>query len=189
MLSAKAWPSRNRAYSSSVAINSLLRFILSEMYPATGDMNIPTRDIIPAMEEATVSSAPKSRAKLATRGKVICPAAPFARLIKISTKNFHVHRLVFASFTESPPASLFRRLFCAAALSIPVLATDCHSQKLTFIPKKCLLSVFIISKKHLGPLLKKRPVLLETCLFLKKAGPSLQERPVFSLVFLTAAGP
>ena len=111
MLSAKAWPSRNRAYSSSVAINSLLRFILSEMYPATGDINIPTRDIIPAMEEATVSSAPKSRAKLATRGKVICPAAPFARLIKISTKNFHVHRLVFASFTESPPASLFRRLF------------------------------------------------------------------------------
>ena len=79
----------------------------SETMPATGDMNIPTRDMMPAMDEAKVNSAPKSSAKLATRGKVICPAAPFVRLIKIKTINFHVHNWagwppVFP-FTLAPP--------------------------------------------------------------------------------------
>ena len=95
MVVAKACPSKNRAYSSSVASSSRLRFIRSESTPATGDMNIPIRDMIPAMEEATISSAPKSKAKLATRGKVICPAAPFVRLIKMRTMNFHVHNVFF----------------------------------------------------------------------------------------------
>ena len=58
-------------------------------------MNIPISDMIPAMDEATVNSAPRSRAKLATRGKVICPAAPFVRLIKMRTMNFHVHNEAF----------------------------------------------------------------------------------------------
>lgn len=76
-------------------ISSRLRFIRSDNTPATGDMNIPIRDIIPAIDEATVNSAPRSRAKLATKGKVICPAAPFVRLIKMRTINFHVHNVFF----------------------------------------------------------------------------------------------
>lgn len=53
----------NRAQSNSVHISSRLRFIRSDNTPATGDMNIPIRDIIPAIDEATVNSAPRSRAK------------------------------------------------------------------------------------------------------------------------------
>ena len=71
--------------------SSFFLFILSDKTPATGHMNMATRDKMPDTAEAAVISAPKVMTYLVTRGTVIKPAAPFPKLMAISIRNFHVH--------------------------------------------------------------------------------------------------